>query len=72
MGAAVAECGRSLSAWTALQHRATGLVSPVWINRRNFRQVGAGSPKSLYFVGATRTRVSSCFSVGQPFTARSS
>jgi hypothetical protein len=37
MGAAVAECGRSLSAWRAVHHTTTGRVSPVRVIQRNFR-----------------------------------
>ena len=72
MGAAVAWCGRSLSAWRAVQHTAAERVSLEWVGWRSFPQVGAGLPKSLYFVCAARTRATSCFSVGQPLTARSS
>ena len=72
MGATVAECGRSLSAWSGVQHTRAEAVSPGWVEGRRFRQVGAGWPKSLYFVCAAWTRARSCFTVGQPFTARSS
>ena len=70
MGATVAECGRSLSAGSALQHRTTELVSPEWVSRHSFQQIDADSAKSLYF--GARTCLRSCRSVGQPFTARSS
>src|SRR5215471_1031720 len=72
MGATVAECGRSLSAWSALQHRPNRPACPEWVSRRSFRQVGAGSPKSLYFACAALTCASNCCSVGQPLAARSS
>src|SRR5262249_22669134 len=45
---------------SALQHRTIHLVSPEWVSRRNFRQIDAGSTKSLYFACAACTRVSSC------------
>jgi len=72
MGAAVAWCGCSLSAWAAVQHKSVARVSPKRVERRSFQQFDAGSSQSLYFACAARTRATSCFVVGQPFTARSS
>jgi hypothetical protein len=48
MGAAVAWCGRSLSAWPAVEHTRRRLVSPDRVTDHSFRQVGVGSVKSPY------------------------
>ena len=72
MGAAVAECGRSLSAWAGVQHTAAAVVSPERVQRERFQQIGAGWLESLYFVCAAHTRVRSCLRVGQPSSATAS
>src|SRR4051812_40171634 len=48
MGAAVAWCGRSLSAWPALQHTRRRPASPIWDWDHSFREVGIGSAKDPY------------------------
>src|SRR5689334_14403984 len=48
MGAAVAWCGRSLSAWPALQHTRRRPVSPIWVWDHSFCQVDIGSAKDPY------------------------
>src|SRR4029079_15688626 len=72
MGAAVAECGRSLSGWSGVQHTPARDVSLERVERHRFRQVGAGWPKSPYFVFAACTRRSSSLGVAQLRAAMSS
>ena len=52
----------------ALQQRADARMSPFGSRGGSFRQIGAGSPKSLYFVRAWREQRRR---VGQPLTAMS-